>query len=177
MFTKKKEPFLIGVAGGISSGKSSVCRKIIEELELMNDKHKKQVLIISLDSFYKKLTTEQLQKAERGALNLDHPDCKFFLIILMYSLIFFLKQWIFFSIRWKFGNWNNHESDWGQFSANTRLWQDELSNNGGVDHHYKGGDSGRDNPRGHSGLLLSEDQGNVQHEIVRWLWCWHEVVS
>jgi uridine kinase len=74
--TKKKEPFLIGVAGGISSGKSSVCRKIINELELLNDKHKKQVLIISLDSFYKRLTPEQLQKAERGALNLDHPECK-----------------------------------------------------------------------------------------------------
>lgn len=32
------------------------------------------MLIISLDSFYKKLTAEQIQKAERGALNLDHPD-------------------------------------------------------------------------------------------------------
>lgn len=74
MANKKKEPFLIGVAGGISSGKSSVCRKIIDELEILNDQHKKQVLIISLDSFYKKLNVDELQKAEKGDHNLDHPE-------------------------------------------------------------------------------------------------------
>lgn len=74
MVSRKKEPFLIGVAGGISSGKSSVCRKIIDELEILNDQHKKNVLIISLDSFYKKLNIDEMQKAERGDHNLDHPE-------------------------------------------------------------------------------------------------------
>lgn len=74
MMGKKKEPFLIGVAGGISSGKSSVCRKIIDDLENLDKQHKKQVLIISLDSFYKVLSNEELLKAERGDHNLDHPE-------------------------------------------------------------------------------------------------------
>lgn len=74
MLAKKKEPFLIGVAGGISSGKSSVCKKIIEELEKLNNQHKKHVLVISLDSFYKNLNNEELFKAERGDHNLDHPE-------------------------------------------------------------------------------------------------------
>jgi uridine kinase len=53
-----------------------VCRKIIEELEALNNDHKNQhVLIISLDSFYKKLSNDELIKAERGdPPNLDHPD-------------------------------------------------------------------------------------------------------
>ncbi len=75
--SKKKEPFLIGVAGGIASGKSSVCRKIIDEIDLINHEHKKQILIISMDSFYKKLSDEDLQKAEKGELNLDHPECMY----------------------------------------------------------------------------------------------------
>ena len=73
MFVKKKEPFLIGVAGGISSGKSTCCKKIIEELAQLNNQHKKHILIVSLDSFYKKLSNEERSKAERGDHNLDHP--------------------------------------------------------------------------------------------------------
>ena len=72
--SSKKEPFLIGVAGGISSGKSSVCRKIIEELAKLNKEHPKHVLILSLDSFYKRLSDEERARAERHELNLDHPD-------------------------------------------------------------------------------------------------------
>ncbi|RNA27102.1 uridine-cytidine kinase 2 [Brachionus plicatilis] len=71
---KKKEPFLIGVAGGISSGKSTVCKKIIEELAKLNSQYQKHVLVISLDSFYKPLSPEELLKLERGELNLDHPS-------------------------------------------------------------------------------------------------------
>lgn len=71
---RKKEPFLIGVAGGISSGKSSVCKNIIQELEKLNSQHPKHILVLSLDSFYKKLTPDELVKAERGELNLDHPS-------------------------------------------------------------------------------------------------------
>ncbi|CAF0936119.1 unnamed protein product [Brachionus calyciflorus] len=71
---KKKEPFLIGVAGGISSGKSTVCKKIIQELALLNNQHQKHVLVISLDSFYKPLSQDELVRLERGELNLDHPS-------------------------------------------------------------------------------------------------------
>lgn len=70
----KKEPFLVGVAGGISSGKSSVCKNIIHELAKLNSQHPKHILVISLDSFYKKLSDDELTKAERGELNLDHPS-------------------------------------------------------------------------------------------------------
>jgi uridine kinase len=73
--SKKKEPFFIGVAGGIASGKSSVCRKIINEINLINHTQtNKQILIISMDSFYKKLSDEDLQRAEKGEINLDHPE-------------------------------------------------------------------------------------------------------
>ena len=74
MLIKKNQPFLIGVAGGISSGKSSVCKKIIEELSKLNHQHKKHILVISLDSFYKKLSNDELNRAERGDHNLDHPQ-------------------------------------------------------------------------------------------------------
>ena len=69
-----KKPFLIGVAGGISSGKSTVCHKITEELALLNNAHKKHVLVISLDSFYRPLNGDELARAERAEYNLDHPD-------------------------------------------------------------------------------------------------------
>ena len=49
-------------------------KKIIEELEKLNYQHKKHVLVISLDSFYKNLNTDELFKAERGDHNLDHPE-------------------------------------------------------------------------------------------------------
>jgi len=71
---KKSKPFLIGVAGGISSGKSSVCKKIIDELSELNQANDKHILVISLDSFYKQLTGDELSRAERGDHNLDHPD-------------------------------------------------------------------------------------------------------
>jgi uridine kinase len=74
MFVKKREPFVVGVAGGISSGKSSCCKKIIDELKQLNADNKKNIVIISLDSFYKKLSTEDRTKAELAELNLDHPD-------------------------------------------------------------------------------------------------------
>ncbi len=59
---------------GISSGKSTVCKKIIEELAKLNKQHQKHVVIISLDSFYKRLSEEERLKAERNDINLDHPD-------------------------------------------------------------------------------------------------------
>ncbi|XP_060630286.2 uridine-cytidine kinase 2 [Anolis sagrei] len=69
------EPFLIGVSGGTASGKSSVCAKIVQLLGQNDvDHHHKQVVILSQDSFYRVLTTEQKAKALKGQFNFDHPD-------------------------------------------------------------------------------------------------------
>ncbi|KAF2358466.1 Uridine kinase-like [Trinorchestia longiramus] len=62
------EPFVIGVCGGSASGKTTVARKIIEELDVH------WVTLLSLDSFYKILTPKQHEEAERNEYNFDHPD-------------------------------------------------------------------------------------------------------
>jgi uridine kinase len=75
MDTDNKKPFLIGVAGGTASGKSTVCKRIIEKLGQadINEKQR-QVVSISQDSFYRELTAEEKIKAQKGKFNFDHPD-------------------------------------------------------------------------------------------------------
>ncbi|XP_063634734.1 uridine-cytidine kinase isoform X1 [Cydia splendana] len=72
---ESKTPFLIGVAGGTASGKSTVCQRIVEKL---GQQHKEQterrVVCISQDSFYRELTPSERLRAERGQFNFDHPD-------------------------------------------------------------------------------------------------------
>ncbi|XP_054712388.1 uridine-cytidine kinase 2-B-like [Uloborus diversus] len=63
-----RSPFLIGVAGGTASGKSTVCQKIMEKVG------QRQVICISQDSFYKELSSEEKKKASKGKYNFDHPD-------------------------------------------------------------------------------------------------------
>lgn len=72
---KIPRPFLIGVAGGTASGKSTVCSKIMEQLgqNLVMDNNS-QVTIISQDSFYRDLTQEEHKRALKGLYNFDHPD-------------------------------------------------------------------------------------------------------
>ncbi|GCB83439.1 hypothetical protein scyTo_0023589, partial [Scyliorhinus torazame] len=54
---------------------SSVCQKIVELLgQNKVDQQQRQVVILSQDSFYKVLTTEQKAKASKGQYNFDHPD-------------------------------------------------------------------------------------------------------
>ncbi|CAD5217742.1 unnamed protein product [Bursaphelenchus xylophilus] len=68
-----RTPFLIGVAGGTASGKTSVCRLIMSRLS--NTEARKRVVAICQDSFYKDLTTESdRKKAEKGEYNFDHPN-------------------------------------------------------------------------------------------------------
>ncbi|XP_071802149.1 uridine-cytidine kinase 2-like [Asterias amurensis] len=70
-----KRPFLIGVAGGTASGKSSVCSKIVERLGQRNlDCRKRQVTVIGQDSFYRDLTNGEQARALKGQFNFDHPD-------------------------------------------------------------------------------------------------------
>ncbi|XP_060651095.1 uridine-cytidine kinase isoform X1 [Drosophila nasuta] len=70
-----KSPFLIGVAGGTASGKSTVCKKIMEQLgQAEMDHTQRQVVAISQDSFYRELTAAEKLKAQKGLFNFDHPD-------------------------------------------------------------------------------------------------------
>lgn len=59
-------PFLIGVAGGTCSGKSTVAERLAE---LVGPDH---LALIKLDSYYVPLSHLSLE--ERAAFNYDHPD-------------------------------------------------------------------------------------------------------
>ena len=59
-------PFVIGVAGGSGSGKTTVVRKIVESLGL------EQVTLLQHDRYYR--DRNDLRLEERAALNYDHPN-------------------------------------------------------------------------------------------------------
>ncbi|KAJ7562561.1 hypothetical protein O6H91_03G074400 [Diphasiastrum complanatum] len=66
MQNRNKQPFMIGVAGGTSSGKTTVCNMIIQQL------HDHRVVLVNQDSFYRGLTQEELEHVSE--YNFDHPD-------------------------------------------------------------------------------------------------------
>lgn len=59
-------PFVIGVAGGSGSGKTTVVRRIVESLGL------EQVTLLQHDRYYR--DRNDLRLEERAALNYDHPN-------------------------------------------------------------------------------------------------------
>ncbi|MGE5361623.1 MAG: uridine kinase [Bacteroidales bacterium] len=59
-------PFVIGVAGGSGSGKTTVVRKILESLP------EDHVTVLEHDRYYR--DRRDLRLEERAALNYDHPD-------------------------------------------------------------------------------------------------------
>jgi len=61
-------PFIIGVAGGTASGKTSVCDIIVKECGI----DQSRVAIISQDCFYKPLNHDQIANVKD--YNFDHPD-------------------------------------------------------------------------------------------------------
>jgi uridine kinase len=68
-------PVLIGVAGGPCSGKSTVCQKIVDDLQTTaGPEQANRVTVIPMENFYKHTTPEERSMAQRGCLNLDHPD-------------------------------------------------------------------------------------------------------
>ena len=74
-FNGTKPPFMIGVAGGTASGKSTVCKTLMEALgqnEMSN--LEKQVVSLSQDSFYRELSPAEIARANKGMFNFDHPD-------------------------------------------------------------------------------------------------------
>ncbi len=58
--------FIIGIAGGTGSGKTTVVRKIIEDLP------EEQVAVIAQDSYYR--DNSDIPEAERQKINFDHPS-------------------------------------------------------------------------------------------------------
>ena len=60
------KPFIIGIAGGTASGKTTVAKKIYEDA-----KQHGNVAMIKLDDYYKRL--DHLTLEERRKVNYDHP--------------------------------------------------------------------------------------------------------
>lgn len=60
------KPFIIGIAGGSGSGKSTVARNVAQALET------ESVAFIDMDAYY--LNFAHLPLAERAKINWDHPD-------------------------------------------------------------------------------------------------------
>ena len=61
-----KEITIIGIAGGTGSGKSTVVKKIVEQLP------PHYVAVVPLDSYYN--DTTEMTEEERHNINFDHPD-------------------------------------------------------------------------------------------------------
>lgn len=78
-----KQPFVIGVAGGTASGKTTVCDMIIAQLR------DQRVSLVNQDSFYRTLNDKQLRQVHE--YNFDHPDA--FDSELLLSFMEKLKQW------------------------------------------------------------------------------------
>ncbi|CAG8519696.1 18681_t:CDS:10 [Acaulospora morrowiae] len=64
----KFSSYLVGVAGGSASGKTSVSKRILKNLNVP------WVIQVSMDSFYNILTPEQRNEAANNNYNFDHPD-------------------------------------------------------------------------------------------------------
>jgi uridine kinase len=70
--------FIVGVAGGSASGKSTVnssfkfktkvCKQIVESLK------EERVAIICQDAFYKNLNEKEIEKVNNNEFNFDHPE-------------------------------------------------------------------------------------------------------
>merc|ERR1711899_484375 len=69
-----KRPFMIGVAGGTASGKSTVCEKIRALVVNEDAENGRQIITLSQDSFYRDLTAKESDQAKKGMFNFDHPD-------------------------------------------------------------------------------------------------------
>lgn len=75
------QTIVVGIAGGTGSGKTSVTKSIIEELE----KSKIHAVLLEQDSYYKK--NDHLSYEERIGLNYDHPDAIDFDLLVEHILL------------------------------------------------------------------------------------------
>ncbi|KAG0380637.1 MAG: uracil phosphoribosyltransferase-domain-containing protein [Linnemannia gamsii] len=60
--------YIVGIAGGSASGKTSVAQRIIKNLNVP------WVVLLSMDSFYKDLTPEEIEIASRNDWDFDSPN-------------------------------------------------------------------------------------------------------
>jgi len=70
----RKKPFFIGVSGGTASGKTTVCKTVIDQIKedpIINDTN---VAILYADLFYKDLSEANIKLANQGKFNFDHPN-------------------------------------------------------------------------------------------------------
>eukprot|EP01126_Amoeba_proteus_P061448 TRINITY_DN824_c0_g2_i12.p1 TRINITY_DN824_c0_g2~~TRINITY_DN824_c0_g2_i12.p1 ORF type:complete len:271 (-),score=33.73 TRINITY_DN824_c0_g2_i12:221-1033(-) len=65
---RSTKPFIIGITGGSASGKTSCCTTVVENLR------NERVAVISLDSYYKTLNSEEIRQVKEQSYNFDHPD-------------------------------------------------------------------------------------------------------
>ncbi|MBA2246268.1 MAG: uridine kinase, partial [Gemmatimonadetes bacterium] len=65
-YSPPMKPFVIGIAGGTGSGKTTVARRIYESL------HLDSAVFLDQDSYYREL--DHLPLEERRTINFDHPD-------------------------------------------------------------------------------------------------------
>ncbi|KAJ1790992.1 Uridine kinase [Coemansia sp. RSA 2399] len=65
---KNVPTYMVGVAGGSASGKTSVAKRIFEGLDVP------WVVIVSMDSFYRQLTPEESKRAFENNHDFDHPS-------------------------------------------------------------------------------------------------------
>ena len=67
--SKDRKPYVIGITGGSSSGKTTLAKMIVNQLK------KRSILLLSLDSFYRPLThDEKVALAGQEGFNFDLPS-------------------------------------------------------------------------------------------------------
>jgi uridine kinase len=64
---ESQQPYIIGIAGGSASGKTTVSQRILQSLG-------SQVVLLSMDSFYKSLSEADIQRAHANQYDFDSPN-------------------------------------------------------------------------------------------------------
>lgn len=71
MYTR---PIMIGISGGTSCGKTSIAKKIAQQIQKSD--LTLTIKILSQDNSYKILTSDEIEKAARSDYNFDHPNAQ-----------------------------------------------------------------------------------------------------
>ncbi|TPX56829.1 uridine kinase [Powellomyces hirtus] len=79
--SERGTPFVIGVAGGASSGKQTVCQMIMDRLLERDSSIGVKVVIIKMEDFYRELSGDDAASADAGTYNFDHPNAVDFALL------------------------------------------------------------------------------------------------
>ena len=69
--SQNRKVYIIGLCGGSGSGKTTVCKSLID---LLPEHIRSRTKILSMDCFYRPLGEEQLREALRSEYDFDHPN-------------------------------------------------------------------------------------------------------